>query len=58
MGLFSREKCPVHRIEYSVDKDYMCQPYLFCKKCRQEKQNAKKLEGRVKELERRLNIEG
>ena len=55
MGLFGRKKCPIHGIEYSVDKDYMCQPYLFCRKCRESKRKEKKLEDRVKELERRLN---
>ena len=37
MGLFSIKKCPIHRIEYSIGKDYMCQQYYYCKKCQQEK---------------------
>lgn len=56
MGLFSRSKCPVHKIEYSIGKDYMCQPFYYCKQCLKQNQNQKKLEQRVKELERKMKI--
>jgi len=55
MGLFSRGKCPIHGIEYSLGKDYMCQPYLYCKKCRAEKYNIKRLNDRIEKLESLIN---
>lgn len=44
MGLFSRGKCPIHKVEYSIGKDYMCQPYLYCSSCFSEARARKKKE--------------
>ena len=46
MSWFSTPKCPIHHVEYSIDKDYMCQQYYFCRKCRAEKKATKDLENR------------
>lgn len=47
MGLFRRDKCPIHRIEYSIGKNYMCQPFYYCKKCKYEKNRLIELEKKV-----------
>ena len=62
MGWFSTPKCPIHGIEYSIDKDYMCQQYYFCQKCRakaradkQQGEEMKLLKRRIEELENKSN---
>lgn len=61
MGLFSTPKCPIHKIEYKIGKDYMCQLYYYCPKCKErsrlDKQKdlkIKQLEDRIKKLERKV----
>ena len=54
MGWFSTPKCPIHGIEYKIDKDYMCQQYYFCPKCRQKAQENKKKESDIQELKDRI----
>lgn len=56
MGIFGRKKCPIHGIEYSIGKDYMCQMYYYCKKCSRQAQKTKELEKRIEELERKGNF--
>ena len=54
MGLFSRPKCPVHQIEYSIGTDGLTD-YYYCKKC-QAKLKADRLYR--ESLERRIyNLE-
>jgi hypothetical protein len=59
MGLFSNPKCPIHRVEYSIGKNYLCQQYYYCKKCQREKQAAKdekaSLIARIEALEKLVN---
>lgn len=50
MGLFSNKKCPIHRVEYKIDKDYMCQQYYFCPECRKEKEQLKKIQDEIAKL--------
>jgi hypothetical protein len=45
------KKCPVHGIPYKVGKNYLSQPYLYCKKCKAEKRRMKELEERIEKLE-------
>jgi hypothetical protein len=45
------KKCQRHGIRYSIGKDYMSQPYLYCKKCRKEIQRIEEVEKRLAELE-------
>lgn len=56
MGLFSNPECPIHRTEYSIGKNYMCQHYYYCKKCAREKKAAKDKEAallaRIEALEK------
>lgn len=57
MGLFSlfkKPKCPIHGISYSIDKDYMCQMYYFCPKCRAKAREEKATHLKIKELEAKI----
>ena len=55
MGLFSRKKCQVHKIEYSIGKDGMSQPFYYCKKCQKEMKRIRLIE---EELTRSSNVPG
>ena len=54
MGWFSTPKCPIHGIEYKIDKDYMCQQYYFCPKCREKAYYDKNKESEMQELKNRI----
>lgn len=55
MGLFSRPKCPVHQIEYSIGTNGL-EDYYYCKQCQQKlKQDRlyrESLERRILQLEK------
>lgn len=57
MGLFSRPKCPIHRVEYSIGTDGLTNHY-YCKKCRRKAINERdeKLskDREIEDLKRRL----
>ncbi len=53
-NLFNRPKCPIHGIPYSIDKNYMCQQYYFCPKCRAKAREDKDKEAKIKALETRI----
>jgi hypothetical protein len=55
MGLFSTPKCPIHGIEYKIDKDYMCQQYYFCPLCRAEIRRQKQIEAELAELKQQIS---
>jgi hypothetical protein len=54
MVLFSRPKCPIHKREYNVGKDYMCQPFYYCSKCRAQALSDKYQREKTEELEERI----
>jgi hypothetical protein len=54
MGLFSTPRCPIHGIEYKIDKDYMCQQYYFCPECRRKAMIDKQKDKEIQELKQRL----
>lgn len=54
MGLFSNPKCPIHGIDYRIGKNYMCQEYYFCPKCRQKARNDKEKEDLINDLKQRI----
>jgi hypothetical protein len=67
MGWFIAEKCGIHGIEMSIGKDYMCQEYYYCPRCRANKRKEKErqnednnriaeLEIRIRELETKSGI--
>ena len=57
MGLFSRPKCPIHRVEYSIGSNGLTNHY-YCKKCRQthiDQRNEKlSTEKEIESLKKRL----
>lgn len=53
MGWFS-EKCPIHKIDLEIGKDYMCNMYYYCPECRRDNRDKKDLEARVRDLENKL----
>lgn len=55
MSWFSTPKCPIHGIEYKIDKNYMCQQYYFCPECRAEKREQKQLADEVAELKKQIS---
>jgi hypothetical protein len=59
MGWFSNPKCGVHGIEMEIGKDYMCQEYYYCPRCRKNKREQKSresdLQNRLMVMEKRLN---
>lgn len=52
MGLFSRPKCPIHRVEYSIGTNGLTDHY-YCKKCRR-----KAISERDEKLSKDQEIEG
>jgi len=54
MGWFSTPKCPIHGIEYRVDKDEMCQQYYFCPKCRQKINTKRQERSEIEDLKRKV----
>jgi len=60
MGLFSRPKCPVHRIEYSIGTNGL-EDYYYCKSCQTKLRNDRiykeSLEKRISDLEKQKSHE-
>jgi tRNA(Ile2) C34 agmatinyltransferase TiaS len=55
MGLFSRAKCPIHRVEYSISSNGL-EYYYYCKQCRKKARKDRETENEISELKKRIEI--